>query len=443
MADILTETYDFVMPEVGASDNTWGAKLNANFLALDLLLSSFFTGGDVGVPGDVRPFKIVDPNPLLWFKESDQTAPVGYYRIGVQSDIFTLQRAVSSDFITAENILVARGGATQKSLDVSSTYQFKVTSGIAEVSGATPTLRFVETDAASPLGQWFIHGYGTGAFAIGRATVADWTTDTTYFRFTATPGNTVIVDVPMTINNAAGGNINFGNQLAANPTDLSLHMLLHSNGYGFGVTSNHLNYVSSSTATFHSFYTSTTLRFEIGANAGGVDGVMAYCGGHFALPLTYALVFGDVSNRIQRGNNGEIHFFNNDITLARIEQAGTGVGQPYSVITREKGDNRYASVSSRRYKEAVESVDEAELAAIFDNLTLRQWTWGGELAEGDERLGSAGLGLIAEEVEEVIPDAVRYQWHEEAKRVNGLDPLALIALLVAKVRQLEDRLEDI
>lgn len=38
MADTTTATYGLTKPEPGASDNTWGAKLNANFDALDDIL---------------------------------------------------------------------------------------------------------------------------------------------------------------------------------------------------------------------------------------------------------------------------------------------------------------------------------------------------------------------------------------------------------------------
>lgn len=38
MADSATATYTFTLPEVGASEDTWGTKLNANWTALDALL---------------------------------------------------------------------------------------------------------------------------------------------------------------------------------------------------------------------------------------------------------------------------------------------------------------------------------------------------------------------------------------------------------------------
>jgi hypothetical protein len=46
MADSTTPVYGYVSPEVGASDDTWGAKLNANWLKTDNLL-----GGTTPVTG--------------------------------------------------------------------------------------------------------------------------------------------------------------------------------------------------------------------------------------------------------------------------------------------------------------------------------------------------------------------------------------------------------
>lgn len=41
MADTNTTNYEFILPEPGGSDNTWGVKNNSNWEAVDFLLKSF------------------------------------------------------------------------------------------------------------------------------------------------------------------------------------------------------------------------------------------------------------------------------------------------------------------------------------------------------------------------------------------------------------------
>lgn len=45
MPDVITTLFDFVLPEVGASDNTWGTKLNSNLSKLETLLVDAFPQG--------------------------------------------------------------------------------------------------------------------------------------------------------------------------------------------------------------------------------------------------------------------------------------------------------------------------------------------------------------------------------------------------------------
>ena len=153
------------------------------------------------------------------------------------------------------------------------------------------------------------------------------------------------------------------------------------------------------------------------------------------LPSTGAYSFGDIENRIQRLAGGQYSILNAGTTLARIELAGTSAPQTYSVITREKGDLRFAAASSAEYKDNIKPAPGR--IAKFLGLNPTTFWWGGSLPEDDERRGKKGYGLIWEDVKEVLPEAAR----ELEGGTKVLDPLALIAALFAEVKSLTARLD--
>lgn len=129
-----------------------------------------------------------------------------------------------------------------------------------------------------------------------------------------------------------------------------------------------------------------------------------------------------------------------------------------SVITRALGDARYQRTSSRRFKDKLVEINdslEARLLKAFDLFNIKTWTWGKEIAECDERYGTQGIGFVVEELEEFLPEAVRYQWIQDEdfdadsddiptkKQAHALDESPIIASLILKIRQLEARLEAV
>lgn len=128
-----------------------------------------------------------------------------------------------------------------------------------------------------------------------------------------------------------------------------------------------------------------------------------------------------------------------------------------SIVTRARGDARYAALSSRKFKERLSSRKTpvtpkrpSESVSLIDQLETHTWVWGGELPAGSERIGEAGFGLVAEEVAELLPAAVTHQWeHDEegndtgTKSILGLDPLALIGVLVDEIQALRSRVDTL
>jgi hypothetical protein len=88
----------------------------------------------------------------------------------------------------------------------------------------------------------------------------------------------------------------------------------------------------------------------------------------------------------------------------------------------------YINASDRTLKENIEDADATKYAEGIDGLRLRTFNL----------IGRAGdrLGFIAQEVQETLPEAV-----VENNGKLGLDYNVIVASLVAKVQQLETRLE--
>lgn len=129
----------------------------------------------------------------------------------------------------------------------------------------------------------------------------------------------------------------------------------------------------------------------------------------------------------------------------RFERAG-GASAANSVVRRDAGDARYQLTSSQRFKTNITTT--TAYSGVFDQLQPKQFVWGGDLAADDERVGQTTYGLIAEEVEDVFPEAIRYQWvpgdngeDTATKRVQGLDAGALIAVLVDELKAVKARLD--
>lgn len=129
-----------------------------------------------------------------------------------------------------------------------------------------------------------------------------------------------------------------------------------------------------------------------------------------------------------------------------------------TIITKEKGDDRYMASSSIRYKDEIGIIPDTELESklldAFDMFDISSWKWGGEIKKDDERLGKQGIGLIVEDLEQILPEAVRYKHNPKYDRdtkddngnkdkliANSIDVMPIISALITKIRKLEKEIK--
>jgi hypothetical protein len=133
--------------------------------------------------------------------------------------------------------------------------------------------------------------------------------------------------------------------------------------------------------------------------------------------------------------NPDHDFYSEGNAAARIVPAGATAITGIVVMTREKGDARYAAISSLRYKDAVEIA--ARVPGFLD-LNVHSWTFGGELEESDYRRGRSGYGHVAEEVAAVFPEGVE---EDDEDRPDRLNVGAMLGALHAEIKAAVARID--
>ena len=158
-------------------------------------------------------------------------------------------------------------------------------------------------------------------------------------------------------------------------------------------------------------------NIRVGADAGNLMG--AVCGALF--------IYASAGNNVGFKTDGP-----SGSNVAVIIPGGTSTtaGGAITVLTREKGDARYASISSLRYKDDV--VLAGRIPGFLD-IDPSTWVWGGSLAEDDFRRGMPGYGLVVEDLFAVSPSLVGLN---DDGLPDTLNVGALIGALQAEVKHL-------
>lgn len=139
-----------------------------------------------------------------------------------------------------------------------------------------------------------------------------------------------------------------------------------------------------------------------------------------------------------RHTNGEIIFETRDIERVRISKDGdVGIGTPtpgniLSVVQSSPTDpiaDAWTNYSSERWKENIQPIDNA--LAKVKALRGVSFAWKAD--------GKHDIGMIAEEVGEVIPEVVVYE--DNGKDAQSLDYARLVAVLVEAIKEQQKRIE--
>lgn len=134
------------------------------------------------------------------------------------------------------------------------------------------------------------------------------------------------------------------------------------------------------------------------------------------------------------GDSGMAYFYDEGVLVARLDPVATNTG--LTLLTRDRGDARYTQISSDISKKEEISDMPPVLEGIVMQLRPRTFFW--KDSESDPKPDGMMFGQIAQEVEQILPQAVI-----GAEGDKGLDALTLIGVLVKAVQELTARVEQL